>query len=435
MMTVNKEAELRREIEALKKENKELKAQKLNDNKKSVCALSLEEYRRYGRQMQVPEFGGLSSQLKLKNSKILVIGAGGLGSPALLYLAAAGVGKIGIVDNDVVDRTNLHRQIIHDTSTLNLNKAESARIKMRLLNSNIEVVTYPVALTNLNSFQIVEPYDLVLDCTDTPASRYLINDTCVLLGKTIISGSGLRTEGQLTILNFHKQGPCYRCFYPTPPPPNTVTSCSNGGVIGPCIGVLGTMMAVEALKCVVGFYTQENFHPFLTLYSGFAPGQKLRTFRMRSRMPKCKVCNPDVREITREKIEQGVIDYKGWCGAMNYNVLNPQTQRITAKQLSKVDFSDVEHLNPLLDVRPRIQYDISHIDGSINIPYDDLSRSKSVLEGLDPHKKTYVICRFGNDSQLSTKILLERNFEDVKDVIGGLDLWKKDVNADFPSYW
>ena len=140
MMTVNKEAELRREIEALKKENKELKAQKLNDNKKSVCALSLEEYRRYGRQMQVPEFGGLSSQLKLKNSKILVIGAGGLGSPALLYLAAAGVGKIGIVDNDVVDRTNLHRQIIHDTSTLNLNKAESARIKMRLLNSNIEVL-------------------------------------------------------------------------------------------------------------------------------------------------------------------------------------------------------------------------------------------------------------------------------------------------------
>ena len=433
-MTLNREAELLEEVEALKKENKELKA-KIHDDTRNSDILSLEEYRRYGRQMQVPEFGGLSSQIKLKKSSILVIGAGGLGSPALLYLAAAGIGKIGIVDNDTVDRTNLHRQIIHDTATLNLNKAESAKIKIRLLNPNVEVVTHPQALTNLNSFQIIELYDINLDCTDTPASRYLINDTCVLLGKTIISGSGLKTEGQLTILNFHNQGPCYRCFYPTPPPPHTVTSCSNGGVVGPCIGILGTMMAVEALKCIVGFYTDDNFHPFLTLYSGFAPGQRLRTFKMRSRMPKCKLCNPDTREITREKIEQGVIDYKGWCGTMNYNVLNPQTQRITAEQLSSVDFSDSEHLNPLLDVRPRIQYDISHIDGSVNIPYDELSSLKNELKGFDPHKKTYVICRFGNDSQLSTKLLLKRNFNDVQDVIGGLDSWKKNVDPDFPSYW
>ncbi|QPG75231.1 hypothetical protein FOA43_002581 [Brettanomyces nanus] len=422
--------ELLEEVARLRAENDLLKKK---CNKISTLPLNREEYRRYGRQMQVPEFGGLNAQVKLKNSKLLVIGAGGLGCPALLYLAAAGIGQIGIVDHDTVDITNLHRQVIHDTNTVGMFKAESAQIKIQALNPNVKVVTYCEALTNTNCFDIVESYDIVLDCTDNPASRYLINDTCVLLGKTIVSGSGLKTEGQLSILNFHNKGPCYRCFYPKPPPPNSVTSCSDGGVIGPCIGLLGVMMAIEALKCLTEFYTDENFRPFLALYSGYSPQQKLRTFKMRGRSPTCEVCKADCRKVTRKLIESGKIDYENWCGSLNYEVLDSNTERISAKQLAQIDFG-VPTINPLIDVRPEEQYDIAHLDHSINIPYAQLSQTDFLPESIDPTKPTYVICRFGRDSQLSTKALQNR-LANVKDVIGGLDAWQREVDSDFPVYW
>ncbi|VEU20719.1 DEKNAAC101572 [Brettanomyces naardenensis] len=391
--------------------------------------LSLQEYRRYGRQMQVPEFGGLTSQERLKSSSALIIGAGGLGSPALLYLAAAGIGRIGIVDHDVVDTTNLHRQIIHDTDTVNINKAESAKIRINALNPNVEVTTYCEPITNTNSFKIVKDYDIVLDCSDNPATRYLINDTCVKLDKTFVSGSGLRTEGQLTVLNFHRWGPCYRCFFPTPPPPNTVTSCSDGGVIGPCIGITGVMMAVEAIKVLTDYYTDDNFKPFLTVYNGY-PQQKLRTFKMRGRVKGCKACDSD--EITKEDIESGEVDYEGWCGSMNYNVLD-SAERINVRDFSN-EWENDKNINPLIDVRAKEQYEIAHLSGSINIPYSELSREVVLPECIDPKKKTYVICRFGRDSQLSTRLLKEK-LSDVKDVIGGLDAWKKEVDEDFPAYW
>lgn len=423
--------DLRKKIKLLEKENQELRIAASGH-----LPLTRKEYRRYGRQMQVPEFGGLPSQIKLRNSKVLVIGAGGLGSPALLYLASAGVGTIGIVDSDVVELTNLHRQVIHDTTTVGMFKAESARVRIQALNPDIKVVTYCEALSNSNCFHIIGGYDLVLDCTDTPASRYLINDASVILGKTIVSGSGLKTEGQLTVLNFHNKGPCYRCFYPTPPPPNMVTSCSDGGVVGPCVGLLGVMMAVEALKCLTGFYTDENMHPFLTLYSGFGPQQKLRTFKMRGKSPKCKVCNAASRIITREKIESGQVNYSNWCGSINYDVLDPVKDRISAKELASIDFSS-QSINPLVDVRPEEQYGIAHLKDSINIPYSKLTSmdDSALSKQIDPKKRTFVICRYGRDSQLSTSNLLGRKWQNVKDVRGGLDAWQRDVDPDFPVYW
>lgn len=376
--------------------------------------LSLDEYRRYGRQMQVPELG-IEGQLRLKAAKVLVVGAGGLGSPALLYLAGAGIGTLGIVDPDTVEVTNLHRQIIHDTTSIGMPKCESAKKRIELINPHVKVITYFEPLTNANSFSIVSQYDLVLDCTDTPATRYLVNDTCVLLGKTLVSGSGLKTEGQLSVLNFNNEGPCYRCFYPTPPPPNTVSSCSDTGVIGPCIGLVGVMMSIEALKVLTGYYTE--FTPFLASYSGYGPFQKLRTFKMRGKSSKCLVCSG---KLSKSDIETG-LDYTEWCGSINYNVLD-ETERVSPKQ--------IDTSRTLVDVRPKEQFDIVHLPGSVNIPYGEI---KSIT--IDKSTPITVICRYGRDSQLAVQYLKSHGYNDVQDVVGGLDAWKRDVDPDFPIYW
>ena len=248
------DAEMRAELAALKLENAVLRKQLASNNNKNGTSdsphpLSLEEYRRYGRQMIVEDIGGLKSQLKLKAAKVLVIGAGGLGCPALPYLTGAGVGTIGIVDNDVVDTSNLHRQVLHDSTKVGMLKCESAKQVLNKLNPHVEIVTYPVRLDYSNAFEIFEKYDCVLDCTDTPLTRYLISDVAVNVGIPVVSASGVGTEGQLTILNFQNEGPCYRCFFPTPPPPTSVSSCSEGGVIGPCIGLVGTCLLYTS-RCV-----------------------------------------------------------------------------------------------------------------------------------------------------------------------------------------
>ncbi|ESX00063.1 Adenylyltransferase and sulfurtransferase UBA4 [Ogataea parapolymorpha DL-1] len=388
-------------------------------------SLSLNEYLRYGRQLIVPEFG-LQGQISLKNSRVLVVGAGGLGCPALQYLVGAGFGTVGIVDHDTVDISNLHRQILHTSETVEMLKCESAKLQLAKLNPLVQINTHPVALSPDNSFGIFEQYDIILDCTDTPATRYLINDTAVLLGLTVISGSGLKTEGQLSILNFNNTGPCYRCFYPTPPPPSSVTACSDGGVLGPVIGIMGVMMALEAIKVVSGYYLREDveFQPFLSLYSGYGPLQSLRTFKMRRRSPKCRVCNAGTREITRHVIETE-LDYAVWCGKMDYNVLE-KDERVSVEQLS------AQRAPYLVDVRAKEQYSIVHLPNSINIPLNALKH----MDTLDVPKETmiYVICRFGNDSQLAVKHLKSIGYENCVDVIGGLTQWSRQIDPNFPIY-
>lgn len=386
---------------------------------------TLDEYKRYGRQMIVPQVT-FEGQRKLKKARVLVIGAGGLGCPALLYLAGAGIGKLGIVDDDTVDTSNLHRQVLHTTDKVGQFKCESAKSYLNKLNPHVEVQTYPFRLSTCNAFEIFEQYDLVLDCTDSPYSRYLISDVAVISKIPVVSGSGLKTEGQLSILNFENIGPCYRCFYPKPPPPNSVTSCKDGGVVGPVIGLMGVMMALETIKVIVGTYTKENFKPFLSIYSGYDQ-QSIKTFKMRGRKSDCLACSG---QLTKEIISRGDINYAEFCGVVNYNVLKPE-ERISVEEYSKIVDSD----HVLVDVRPVEHYDIVSLPNSINIPLDKLKRIDNEKElGFDSKKPVYTICRYGNDSQYASRYLNDTFGLKTKDIGGGLFQWSSKVDPKFPTY-
>lgn len=416
---------MEQELARLRAENAQLR-QQLGQGTLEVplagAELTSEEYLRYGRQMIVPDFGSLPSQKKLKGARIVVIGAGGLGCPALAYLAGAGIGTIGIVDGDTVDVSNLHRQILHHTP--GELKCESAKLYITRLNPFVTVKTYPFRLDPSNAFGIFADYDLVLDCTDTPLTRYLINDVAVVCGKTVVSGSGLKTEGQLSIYNFDTVGPCYRCFYPTPPPPDSVTSCSDGGVLGPAIGLVGTAMALETIKVLTGFYTRELFTPFLSGYAGY-PQQQLRLFKMRRKQPQCAVCG-DHPTIGRREIESH-IDYLAFCGVLAINQL-PREHRVLAREY---------HEKPtglLIDVRPREQYAITSLTGSLNVPWDEF-RKREGYEDLIGSKDdpVVVVCRYGNDSQRAVARLREHGYQ-ARDIIGGLNQWTETVDSSVPKY-
>lgn len=424
---------LRLENELLKKELVEFRYATEN------LPMTLDEYKRYGRQMIVEDSNGVDGQLKLRNSKVLVVGAGGLGCPALLYLAGAGIGHIGIVDDDTVDISNLHRQVLHNSNKVGMLKCNSAKEVLNSLNPHVTIDTYPLRLNHENAFEIFEKYEIILDCTDTPSTRYLISDVAVNLGLTVVSGSGLRTEGQLSILNFQNLGPCYRCFYPQPPSPNSVTSCQEGGIIGPCIGIIGVMMAVETIKLILGIYTSENFQPFLMMYSGF-PHQTLRTFRMRNKQKNCECCREN-SVITRSNIEEGKINYDLFCGSRNYNVCS-STERISVDDFEKDYLQNVNRSFILLDVRPHHHYDISHLPSSFNLTVKelrdmegDINKLRIHVPSIDIHKEVILLCRHGNDSQLATKILKnEFGIGNSKDVIGGLFKYIDDINSSIPKY-
>lgn len=432
--------DIKKELRALKLENARLRKKlEENDQVSDEYPMSLEEYKRYGRQMIVEGTDGIKGQIKLRNAKVLVVGAGGLGCPVLPYLAGAGVGKIGIVDNDVVDTSNLHRQVLHDTTKVGMLKCESAKQVLNKLNPHVEVVTYPVRLDGKNAFGIFQGYEYVLDCTDTPLTRYLISDVAVNLGITVVSASGLGSEGQLAILNFRNIGPCYRCFYPTPPSPNSVSSCQEGGVIGPCIGLVGTMMAVETLKLILGVYTEETFQPFLKVYSGF-PDQSLRTFKMRGRQDNC-ACSGKNPTVTREAIESDAINYNLFCGSRNYNVC-------TSDERISVEKFENEYQNPsgfdhiLLDVRPHHHYDISHMPGSYNITVKELRdmegelpRLETEIPNISTDSEVVVMCRYGNDSQLATRLLKDKfGLTNVRDVKGGFFNYIDEIDPSIPKY-
>ncbi|CDO95063.1 unnamed protein product [Kluyveromyces dobzhanskii CBS 2104] len=436
-------AHLLEEIERLRTENSklrdELDAERCSSNMDKL-PMSLDEFKRYGRQMIVDETEGLKGQLKLKNSSVLVVGAGGLGCPSLPYLAGAGIGKIGIVDNDIVDTSNLHRQVLHDSTKVGMFKCESAKQVLNKLNPHVSVTTYPVRLSNANAFDIFEDYDVILDCTDTPMARYLISDVAVNLGKPVVSASALRTEGQLSIFNFANSGPCYRCFYPTPPAPTSVSSCQEGGVLGPCVGLVGVAMVVETLKLLLGVYTIENFKPFLLQYSGF-PDQTLRKFKMRGRREDCPASGSN-KTVTRKAIESGEIDYHSFCGSRNYNVLK-EDDRITVKKFEE-EYRNSSNNKPyfLLDVRPSLHYSISHLPDTHNITVNELRDLQPELEELQtkiPHiskdSEVLVICRYGNDSQLATQLLKDKfKLKDVRDIKGGFFKYIDEINPSLPKY-
>jgi len=390
-----------------------------------VQSLSNEAILRYSRQMILPELRP-EGQKKLLSSSVLIVGCGGLGCPSALYLAGAGIGRLGLIDHDSVDTSNLHRQIGHSEVKLGVNKAVSLASALHQLNSDINVVPHITVLDSSNALEVIRGYDIVLDCTDNVATRYLLSDACVILDKPLVSGSALRWEGQLTVYNY-KNGPTYRCLYPQPPAPESVTNCSDGGVIGPVVGIIACHQALETVKILSG--TGTSFSGVMMVFDGLEG--KIRNMRLRGRVEN------EVSKVTK------LVDYVQFCGAAatdkeaGVSLLGSE-DRVTVQQLEKVRTSDAAL--KLVDVRSEPEMEICSIDKSVNIPLTELQydgnweKIKSKLN-CDTGESVYVICRRGNDSQIATT-LLRKLLPDcsIKDVIGGLHAWSKHIDHSFPVY-
>jgi adenylyltransferase/sulfurtransferase len=373
--------------------------------------LSMAEKSRYDRHLIMPEVGP-EGQKKLKNASVLCVGAGGLGSPLALYLAAAGVGRIGIVDFDVVDESNLQRQIIHDTSSVGSSKLESAKRRLLALNPYISVETHETRLTSANAVELFKRYDVIADGTDNFATRYLVNDACVLTGKPNAYGSIFRFEGQLSVFAL-KDGPCYRCLYPEPPPPGLVPSCAEAGVLGVLPGVIGTMQAIEALKFILGIGRPLSGR--LMLYDALE--QSWRTLKVK-RNPSCPVCG-DHPTITAP------IDYEAFCGLKEKPMSMPEisVQDLKAKLDKKEKFV-------LLDVREPHEHEIAKIPGSTLIP---LGKLPERFDELDKGAKLIVHCKMGGRSAKAVQFLREKGY-DATNVAGGINAWSESIDPSVPQY-
>jgi molybdopterin/thiamine biosynthesis adenylyltransferase/rhodanese-related sulfurtransferase/molybdopterin converting factor small subunit len=382
--------------------------------------LTNDEVKRYSRHLIMPEVG-VEGQLKLKAGSVLCIGAGGLGSPAALYLAAAGVGRIGIVDFDVVDFSNLQRQVIHGTSDVGRSKLASAKDRLLGLNPNVTIDTYETALSSKNALDLFKPYDVILDGTDNFPTRYLVNDACVILGKPNAYGSIFRFEGQASVFAV-KGGPCYRCLYPEPPPPGLVPSCAEGGVLGVLPGVIGTIQATETIKLIMGI--GEPLIGRFLIYDALR--MKFRELKLK-KDPECPVCgaHPTVTEL---------IDYEQFCGvapaptesAMSAPSDNLETdvRELKRKMDANEDFF-------LLDVREPNEFQIGRIPGSTLIPLGEIPRR---YQEIPRDKEIIVHCKMGGRSAKAAAFLRQQGFADVKNLKGGILDWSDKIDPTVPKY-
>lgn len=380
--------------------------------------LSHEEILRYSRHLLIPEVG-LDGQRKLKAASILVIGTGGLGSPVALYLAAAGIGRIGLVDYDVVDASNLQRQVIHGTSRLDVLKVDSARERMIDLNPHIEVATYNEPFTSNNALRIAQDYDLIIDGTDNFPTRYLTNDLCVLTGKPNVYGSIYRFDGQVSVFDA-RRGPCYRCLFPEPPPPGLVPSCAEGGVLGVLPGTIGALQATEALKLILGI--GEPLIGRLLLFNALDLSFEFVKLR---KNPRCKVCGEDP-EITE------LIDYEAFCGVPGRDHEDGSAGAdwdISAASLAVRLQSNAPVM--LLDVREPHELEISHLPNAHLIPLGQLA---SRLSELDTAQEMVVFCKSGTRSTRALELLLSAGFRRVKNLKGGINAWAKEIDPSLPIY-
>jgi len=391
--------------------------------RKWTSSLSSDAILRYSRQLLISEVG-VAAQGRFTSSRVLIVGAGGLGAPIALYLAAAGIGKLGIVDGDEVELNNLHRQVIHSEATLAQPKAISARDACRRLNSSINIEAHVERFDESNAMELVRQYDIIVDATDNVATRYLINDSAILNKKVVVSGSALRMEGQVTVYGY-KGGPCYRCLYPTPPPPETVTNCSDGGVLGIVPGIIGCLQALEILK-IAGGLDAEILSQRLLLFDAMNMPM-FRVFKLRTRDVNCAVCG-DKPTVT------GLINYTQFCssglhdkpvigidGAVGASDVSLSARHIADQRSSSSTSTTTTTTNNdnghiLLDVRVPEQYNIASLPGAINIPLRDLKKRYSELQSIIADKRStltdskttlpiYVLCRRGVDSMTATRLL------------------------------
>ena len=386
------------------------------DVEPEAATLTNLEVARYSRHLIMPEVG-MRGQLKLKEASVLCIGAGGLGSPVALYLAAAGVGRIGIVDFDVVDYSNLQRQVIHGTPDVGRPKLDSARDRLNAINPEVTVETHDVALSSDNALDLLTGYDIIVDGTDNFPTRYLVNDACVLLGKPNVYGSIFRFEGQASVFAT-KDGPCYRCLYPEPPPPGLVPSCAEGGVLGILPGVVGTIQATEAVKLIIG--VGEPLINRFMIYDALR--MRFRELKLR-KDPECPVCgeNPTVTEL---------IDYEQFCGIVPAATTDTQaSDDTTVEELKgRLDRQDGVFV---LDVREPQEYQICRIPDSTLIPLGDLPQRLTELEG---HDDMVVHCKSGVRSAKAVKLLREAGFSKAKNLRGGILAWIDRVDPSLPKY-
>jgi adenylyltransferase/sulfurtransferase len=384
-----------------------------------TSALTNEEVARYSRHLIMPEVG-MEGQLKLKAARVLCIGAGGLGSPVALYLTAAGVGTIGVVDFDTVDYSNLQRQIIHGTPDVGRSKLESAKARLNALNPEVEIVTHEMALASNNALALFADYDMVVDGTDNFPTRYLVNDACVLTGKPNVYGSISRFEGQATVFAA-ENGPCYRCMFPEPPPPGLVPSCAEGGVLGILPGVVGTLQATEAIKLILG--AGESLVGRFLLFDAL----KMRFRELKVRQdPDCPVCgtHPTVT---------APIDYDQFCGitpaAPAAAVTTPGTGDVTVEELkSRLDGDDSVLL---VDVREQREFEICRIPGSVLIPLGELPARMSELDG---HADMVVHCKSGARSAKAVALLRDAGYTHARNLQGGILAWIDRVDPTLPKY-
>jgi len=376
--------------------------------------LSNEEILRYSRHLIIPEVG-IEGQKKLKAAKVLLVGAGGLGAPLGLYLAAAGVGRIGLVDFDTVDFTNLQRQVIHSTKDVGRNKIDSAAEKMLAINPNVRIAKHNVALSSENALDILKDYDLVVDGTDNFPTRYLVNDACVLLNKPNVYGSIFRFEGQATVFAY-EGGPCYRCLYPEPPPPGLVPSCAEGGVLGILPGTIGLIQATETVKLILGI--GEPLVGRLLLYD--ALGMRFRELKLRKN-PDCPVCG-EHRTITK------LIDYQQFCG------IPAQEPKVTEGEIEVTEVKamlDRGDSFVLLDVREPHEYQIASIPGAKLVPLGEVARR---LDEFDKNADIVIHCKSGMRSAKACGILKQAGFEHVRNMKGGILAWSDQVDPSVPKY-
>ncbi|KAI4153822.1 MAG: hypothetical protein L6R39_001492 [Caloplaca ligustica] len=440
-------------------------------NGDSAWPLPASDYKRYGRQLILPQIG-LHGQLNLNQASVLIVGLGGLGCPAAAYLAGAGIATIGLMDGDIVELSNLHRQILHTSSSEGEYKVDSAARSLHELNPHPQYVVYREHLRPEHALSRFEQYDLILDCTDHPTSRYLISDAAVLAGKPLVSASALGMEGQLLVLNdeYPVKGNqpgkyCYRCVFPRPPSPDAVLSCSEGGILGPVVGVMGVLMATAALKILArnrkppthddtGGFKSPPDQPSMLLYS--ADNEPMfRTVRIKGKRDACPSCGIN-RTITQESLTSGSLDYVAFCGRREATNLLKPGQRITPTQ-----FLEFQRMTPrgrciLVDVRGETEYELGHVQGSINVPIRHFSAGTAPSPVLDrfihstspncDHQRDhditptdvsiFTICRHSNDSQVAARSIQDRypNCKFVGDIKGGIEAWRKEVDPSFPDY-
>jgi molybdopterin/thiamine biosynthesis adenylyltransferase/rhodanese-related sulfurtransferase len=379
--------------------------------------LNNDEIRRYSRHLILPEVG-LAGQKKIKSASVLCIGAGGLGSPIAMYLAAAGIGKIGIVDFDTVDFSNLQRQILHTDADVGRSKAESAKETIRGINPHCEVVIHNTRISSENALDLIRPYDIVVDGTDNFPTRYLTNDACVILKKPNVYGSIFRFEGQASVFAPHLGGPCYRCLYPEPPPPGMVPSCAEGGVLGVLPGIIGCIQATEILKLAIG--KGNLLVGRLLLFN--ALDMKFRELKLR-RDPACPVCgdHPTIKEL---------IDYEVFCGIEPTPVDNGNPDEVTVQEMKRA-LDDPKLGIKVIDIREPFEYEIARIAG---VPLLPMSELQNRFTELDPNTQYYLHCKVGSRSLSALSFLREQGFKYVKSVKGGINAWSDEIDRNVPRY-